>query len=149
MRFVLDENLPPRMARILRELQEGTPHEVVHLAADLNMRGATDEAWLVSLFGGSGFAIVTHDAGIRRHPQELAAWQAQGHIVFFLARGWQSLPFQELAWRLVRWWPAIVAAAERAEPGDAYIVPFQGSPSQIKKISDVYLKGGRRPRHRR
>lgn len=144
MKFLLDENLPPRMARILNELEDESPHQVLHLAADLGLQGVADVDWFEKLAQDQEWVIITHDSGIRKNPHELAAWTSQGHIVLFLARGWQHQSFQEQAWRLMRWWPALVKVAERAKGGDAYIVPFQGSPSKVEKLDPRHRKRKRR-----
>ena len=91
MNFVLDENLPARMARILSEFVQDSGHRVLHLASDLNLKGLADEDWFSRLDPNHDWVILTHDAGIRRNPHELSAWRSQGHRVFFLAKGWQNL----------------------------------------------------------
>ncbi len=134
MNFLLDENLPPRSARALKGLLEEPHNEVFHLAADLQKGGTPDRQWLSGLNPAQRWAIITHDPNIRTRPQELAAWKEHGHVIFFLAQSWSHQTFHEQAWRLVRWWPTIVQTALRAKPRDAFLVPFKGSPSRLKRL---------------
>lgn len=134
MKFVLDENLPPRMARILNELCADNEHEVVHLATDLGLRGVADTEWFSQLDKDHEWAIITHDFGIKRNPHELMAWQAQGHVVFFLAKGWQHVGFMDQVWPLVRWWPVLLDTAISADRPSSFIVPFKSVPSRLEPI---------------
>ena len=123
------------MARILRELQEDAPYDVLHLASDLDLRGASDEEWFGKLDPNEQWVILTHDLQIKKRPHELAAWREQGHIVFFLAKGWSRIPFQDRAWMLVRWWPTIVDTAENAQGGDGFQIPFRSAPRKLEKLA--------------
>ena len=122
------------MAQILRLLQENAPYEVVHLASDHGVRGLSDEEWFGRLDPNKQWVILTHDLQIKKRPQEQAAWKEQGHIVFFLAKGWSHISFNERVSMLVRWWPTIVNTAEHARSGDGFQIPFRSTPRKLEKL---------------
>lgn len=122
------------MGQILRLLREDAPYEVVHLASDLGFRGVADEDWFGRLDPNEQWVILTHDLQIKKRPQELAAWREQGHIVFFLAKGWSLTTFNERVSMLVRWWPTIVNTAENAQRGDGFQIPFRSTPRKLEKL---------------
>lgn len=53
---------------------------------------------------------------------------------FFLAKGWGNIPFWEVVWKLVRWWPEITKQAAMVAPGALFMVPvkFTAKFEQIK-----------------
>ncbi len=54
---------------------------------------------------------------------------------FFLAKGWMNHGYWDQAWRLVRWWPRIVEAAQLVDAGAAFELPLQfGAKSKLKQL---------------
>ena len=81
MRFFLDNNLSPRVARALHCLVEPR-HSVAHLkdrfAADI-----TDVEWMSALVDKPEWIILSADIAISRNPHEVEAWKRAGHPIFF------------------------------------------------------------------
>ena len=125
MNFLFDNNLSPRLARALNELEGEHGNEVVHLR-DRFDANATDEEWMEGLSGES-WCIVTADFRISKTPHEVEAWKESGHIVFFLKGSWLKIEFWNQAATFIKRWPQIRQLAERTRPGTGYIVPVKGT----------------------
>lgn len=126
MRFFLDNNLSPRYARALDELEGSRGHEVVHLKSKYDQT-TPDEAWMSGLGREGNWIVITSDYRITKNPHEIAAWKESKLTVFFLRTSWFDITFWEQAAKLVKLWPAIVAASERTPQSTQYIVPVSGT----------------------
>ncbi len=124
MRFFLDNNLSPRVARALHCLVE-PKHSVAHLK-DQFAPDTKDVDWMNALAVQPGWVILSADVAISRNPHEVEAWKRAGHPIFFLKNAWSQQPFWEQASRLFHLFPDILKRAERARPGEAFMVPFKG-----------------------
>lgn len=123
MRFFLDNNLPPRVARALHCLlqpKDSATHLRERFPADI-----ADVDWLSALAAESDWIILSADTAISRNPHEVAAWKKAGHPTFFLKAAWVHQPPWEFASRLFHLFPDILKYADRARPGDAFFVPFK------------------------
>ncbi len=128
MRFFVDNNLPPRLARALSVLLEPN-HECIHLT-DRFPGDVADVDWLASLAAESDWVVVCGDFRILRNKVERAAWHRARLTTFFLRRGWtrsKSLSLFELTGRLIMRWPEIVEIVKRYERGTAFEVPLTGN----------------------
>lgn len=123
MRFFLDNCLSPRIARALNELSQPN-HEVVHLRERFP-QDAPDSVWLAALAQQRRWVIISGDARILKNPQNRAVLKESGLTAFILARGWLNHRFYDQAWRIVRWWPRIIASAEAIQPRVVYAVPVR------------------------
>ncbi|MCB1127833.1 MAG: hypothetical protein KDM81_15170 [Verrucomicrobiae bacterium] len=124
MRFFLDNNLSPRVARALHCLTEPT-HSVHHLKD--RFRGDTpDVEWMKALAAESGWVVLSADTAISRNPHEVEAWKRAGHPIFFLKNAWVHQLFWEQAARLCHLFPTIIKHASKARKGDGFLVPFKG-----------------------
>ena len=126
MKFFLDNNLPPALARSLHALSERSGHQVVHLSEKFN-RDIADADWIRALAEEGDWIIVSGDIRIPKNPAERQAWLESGLTSFFLGRGWTGLSFWDQAWKLVQWWPRIIDQAAKVEPPAAFLVPVKGS----------------------
>jgi hypothetical protein len=127
LKFFIDNNLPPRLARALSALLE-PDHECVHLG-DRFPRKISDIEWLGILAAEGDWIVVSGDFKILRSKAEEAAWRKARLTTFFLRRGWtrsRSLSLFELTGRLILRWPEILEAASRGERGTAFEVPLTG-----------------------
>jgi hypothetical protein len=124
LRFFLDNNLAPKLARGFHQFVLGE-HEVVHLR-DRFDEDTPDADWMRELAGESGWIILSGDVAIGRNPHEIAAWKAAGHTIFFLRAGWTNIEFWPQVQKLARYFPEIIALSRRAKPGDAFVVPVTG-----------------------
>ena len=81
------------------------------------MKLAKEGAWV----------IISGDIRISQNEFERRAWLESGLTAFFLGRGWTKLKLWEQAWKLIKWWPDIVAQAERVHAGAGFVIPVSGS----------------------
>jgi hypothetical protein len=125
MRFFIDNNLPPALARALNELTFTDGHEVVHLR-DRFSPSISDREWIDALAEEQNWIIVTQDR-LKKGSLEKEALRNSKLTAFFLKSGWASVHYWEKTWKLVRWWPAIITQAERVEPGATFLVPLKFS----------------------
>lgn len=121
MKFFIDNNLPPALAKALHALSEPGAHSVAHLKERF-APGTLDAHWIGALSIEGGWSVVTHDKlnkGLERE-----ALRRAGLIVFFLDKGWSNHQFWDKAHNLVRWWPRIIEQSQGIEGGAAFKVPF-------------------------
>jgi hypothetical protein len=124
VKFFLDNNLPPALARALHELS--TPHEVTHLREKFKA-DTPDVDWIQALASERDWVIVSGDIRISRNRDELRAWSESGLTAFFLEKAWAHLEFWTKATKLVQWWPTIMKQAETVQSQVGYLVPVKGA----------------------
>lgn len=134
MNFLLDNNLPPALARALHELSKHQGHTVVPLR-DKFAIDTDDITWINTLKAEGNWTILSQDQ-FRKSDLEKQAIRDCGLIVFSLARQWSRFSYWEKATNLVRWWPAIIDQSDRISGGAAFRVPWryisQGRFEQVK-----------------
>lgn len=126
MKFLLDNNLPPALARALNELSKVEGHSVVHLSEKFP-RDTADIDWITALKAEGDWVIVSQDQ-FRKSDLEKEAFRQAGLTVFCLAKHWSKARYWEKAHQIVRWWPAIMAQAEHLVGGAALRVQWKYSP---------------------
>ena len=124
MRFFFDNNLPVRLAKALQVL--APEHEIIHLT-DKFAANTADVDWMRGLAGELDWVIISGDMRIGKNLHEVQAWREAGHTLFFLKPGWITQPFWVQAWRFVKCFPEIVAAAKKAKTGDSFVVAVNGT----------------------
>ncbi|MGU3540533.1 PIN-like domain-containing protein [Methylobacterium sp. A54F] len=122
MKIVVDENLPPALARALDALFAGE-HTIVHLR-DRYGPGVTDLTWIPELGQEGNWIVLSGDRGIRRKRAEFQAFKASRLIGFFLSAGLNKAPLVKKAERILALWPAIETFASRAAPGAMFELPM-------------------------
>jgi hypothetical protein len=139
VRFVLDHNLAPNLARALGLLVQSYGDEVTCLK-DLGWQGDEDEDWIPRLAAEGGWVVITCDLDIVRNPYRQLVFRRSRLTAFFLLDSWSngSVRGTEIAQRLLRLWPEITRLAARYEPGTCFAVPFKGA---IRRFSPQ----GKRP----
>lgn len=133
MKFFVDNNIAPAIARALHALGGYDGHQVHHLKDKFD-RAVKDEVWLPELAREGNWVVLSGDYRITKRPHERQAWLMSGLTAFFLTKRWMTTGFHEQAWMLVRWWPKIFAQAERVEPGTGFLIPFAAT-GKFKIIS--------------
>ncbi len=131
VRFFLDNQLSPKIARALHQLL--FPEHSAHHLKDHFPANSSDEFWMSELGKQSNWVIISGDSAISRNPHEVRAWKAAGHPVFFLKPAWLHLLRWESASKLFHMFPDIMQRVEKAKPGDSFSVPVRG---KIEKLSD-------------
>jgi hypothetical protein len=124
VRFFLDNNLSPKVARALNALLE--PEHSAHHLKDLYPADTLDEVWMTDLGTQPDWVILSGDSAITRNPHEVRAWKEAGHPIFFLKPGWTHLPRWDSASKLFHRFPEILKLAQKAKPGDGFFVPIKG-----------------------
>lgn len=131
MKFLLDNNLPPAIARALHELTRSDyNHSVEHLK-DKFPANTPDTAWIEALAKEGDWVVITHDKFNKGLEREVL--RRAGLKVFMLDKSWGNHQFWEKAYQLVRWWPAIIDQSERLKDGAAYQVPWKFSGKGIMR----------------
>jgi hypothetical protein len=128
VRFVLDHNLSPNLARALGLLVQ--PHgDDVTCLKDLGWQAEKDEAWIPRLAEEGGWVVITCDLDIVRNPYRQLVFRRSRLTTFFLLDSWSSGTVRgtEIAVRLLRLWPEITRLATKYEPGTCFAVPFRGT----------------------
>jgi hypothetical protein len=117
LNFLLDENLPPALARALDALRHPGAQSV-RTERDHVPGGTTETDWIPVVARAGGHVVVSGDRRMTTRKHELQALRTAKLTTFILSKGWAHLPFWDQAWLLVRWWPTIVEAASqlRREP---------------------------------
>jgi len=121
LKYFLDNCLSPRYARMLSALEIGDVTSLrEHYAENL-----ADEIWIPEL-GKNGWVLIGKDREQLKKPEQRQALITNGVTAFYLAKGYDHLPLNEIAWRLVRCWPMITAMAERSRKGGLFLVQLNG-----------------------
>ena len=122
MKVVVDENLPPALARALHALFNGE-HDVIHIR-DRYGPGVTDLQWIPELSSEGSWVVISGDRRIGRNKAELNAFRSSRLIGFFLAAGLQKAPLVKQAERILALWEGIEVLAARTKPGSMFILPM-------------------------
>jgi PIN like domain len=132
LNFLLDNNLPPPLARALNELSKREGHTVVHLS-DKFPPSTPDIEWVKALKDEGDWVVVSQDQ-FKKSDLEKQAFRQAGLTVFCLAKHWSKARYWDKAHQIVRWWPDIIEQSERLMGGAALRVPWQyrGRFEQIK-----------------
>lgn len=133
MKFFVDNNLPPHLARALNELTAHESHNVVCLR-DKFPDDVKDVDWIKILSKEKDWIVITHD-NLNKGLEREALRQA-GLVVFFLDKSWANHIYWQKSSQLVKWWPIIIRQAELIQGGAAFKVPWnvsgKGKLEQVK-----------------
>ncbi|WP_072341087.1 MULTISPECIES: hypothetical protein [unclassified Pseudomonas] len=133
MNFLIDNNLPPAIARALHELCKGEGHTVIPLR-DKFSPNTSDIHWIMQLGSEGGWAVVSQDK-FSKGNAERQAFRDCGLPVFCLARQWGQASYWSKAENLVRWWPAITQQAGLIAGGAAFKVAWRFSaPGKFEQL---------------
>jgi len=125
LKFLIDNNLPPAIARALHELCKADGHSVVALK-DKFTANMPDVDWIMDLSQESGWTVVSQDRFTKGDAEKLA-FRESGLPIFCLAKQWGQMTYWQKAENLVRWWPAIIQQSELIRGGAAFRVSWRFS----------------------
>ena len=129
MLFILDENMSPKLAKILA-LAYHKDHEIKTME-DYNLCGTPDVEWIQVLAKHAAKpAILTIDAAMRKRALEIAALR-QAQLTLFMLNKFGALRLPEQAWRIIRVLPQIEQHAEN-HPGRVMTVDADKRKINIK-----------------
>ncbi|MBI2421496.1 MAG: hypothetical protein HYV27_01615 [Candidatus Hydrogenedentes bacterium] len=105
--IILDENLPPKAARMLDAFDRKYG---VRSIVDFADRGISDLD-VFKLLGEMPEkpVFITQDGRILKRPAERAALKDIDITIVFLAPNWMNFSWPEKAWKLVKAWPSVAA----------------------------------------
>ena len=127
---MVDENLPPVMAKALAALFAGK-HEVVHLRERFGA-AVKDTEWIGTLSAEGHWVIISADRRIAKNKAEQQAFKSSKLVGFFLAPGLQKAKLTKQMERLMALWETIETQAELVGGGAMFEVPMKsGKLNQI------------------
>jgi hypothetical protein len=131
VKVLVDEHLPPALARALNALFAGE-HEIVHVR-DKFGPGCTDVEWIAALNRDGRWVIISADRRITRNKAEYHAFRNSKLVGFFMSRGMYKSKLTKQAERLLALWEAIELLAARVEGGAMFELPMTSNrPKQMK-----------------
>ncbi len=133
MKFLIDNNLPPAIARALNELCKSEGHLVTPLKERFPPN-SSDIHWITQLKSEGGWTVLSQDRFCKGDAERLA-FRECGLPIFCLAKQWGQMSYWQKAENLVRWWPAITQQAGLTNGGAAFRVPWRFSaPGKFEHI---------------
>lgn len=125
MKVLVDENLPPALARALAALFVGT-HEVVHLREKFGA-SVKDLEWISTLNSEGHWIIISADRRIARNRAEQQAFKASKLVGFFLAPGLQKARLTKQMERLMALWEVVEKQVELVGGGAMFEIPTKST----------------------
>jgi hypothetical protein len=127
---VIDEHLPPALARALDALFSGTD-QVIHLRTRFGP-GVKDVTWISTLSREGRWVVISADRRITRSKAEYTAFRNSRLIGFFLAPGLYKAPLTKQAERILALWGGMRSLAETVEGGAMFELPMKST--RIKQL---------------
>lgn len=128
MKFFIDNNLPPAIARALDELTKDA--QVTHLREKFDP-GTDDLTWITQLKREGHWVVVSNDR-FAKNDLEKEAFYESDILVFRLAKGWANLDYWTKSAKLVHVWPILMKQAGLITGGGVFEVTVAGKLKQIK-----------------
>ncbi len=134
MKFLIDNNLPPNIARALNCLSHKQGIGVTEVVAlrDRYPQATPDVEWLTELAAEGGWCVISGDA-FKKSPAEKELIRRAGFVVFVLQKQWSTHAYWEKSAQLVSWWPRITEQANLVTK-TALVVPWRLQ-SRFEQIS--------------
>lgn len=127
---MVDENLPPPLARALAALFV-EQHEIVHLR-DRFGPTVSDVTWLTDLNHDGAWVILSADRRIAKNKAEQRVFRSSKHIGFFFAPGLQKASVLKKMERLMVVWDTIERQVPLVKGGSMFEIQMKGN--QLKPI---------------
>ncbi|MBX3474978.1 MAG: hypothetical protein KF754_11390 [Planctomycetes bacterium] len=126
MNFFFDRNVPMKLARMIAGY-EYTSITVEH-HDDSFEKTTPDIVWIGAVAQRSEtWAVLSGDGRILKNPGERAVLKFSGLSFFHLRPGWLNLPVHEIACKLLRVWPKILAAADNVKAPTVFELPVSSA----------------------
>ncbi|MGO9740892.1 MAG: hypothetical protein ACLPN5_05155 [Roseiarcus sp.] len=122
MNVLVDEHLPPALARALNALFAGE-HNIIHLR-DRFGPAVTDLQWIDALNREGRWVVISADRRITKNRAEYHAFRNSKLIGFFMSRAVYKAKITKQAERVLALWDAIVDLAARVEGGAMFELPM-------------------------
>jgi len=127
LKCLVDNNLPPALARALHELSVNKFSHLEQVAAlrDRFLADTADVDWIQTLGQEGGWFVLSADQFRKHGDLERKALRQSRLIVFCLSKQWASHRYWEHSANLIRWWPHLVEQADHLQGGAAFRVPWR------------------------
>ena len=125
MKVMVDNDLPPRLARALHIIFEEDGDEIVALREKFGRSNLKDEEWIPALGSEGGWAVISADQRIAKRKPSRELFLRHGLVGFFFNPGLQKSALHKQAARLMTLWPQIRAQHQLAANG-CFAVPLKG-----------------------
>jgi hypothetical protein len=122
VKVLLDEHLPPALARALDALFAGE-HEIVHLRDKFGPR-VRDLEWIGTLSREGRWVVISGDRQITKKRAEYNAFRASRLVGIFLSAGVYKSRVTKQAERILALWEAIERLAGSVEGGAMFELPM-------------------------
>lgn len=130
MKVLVDENLPPVLARSLDALFAGK-HEIIHLRSRFGP-GVKDIEWIGQLSAEGRWVVISGDRRITRNKAEYNAFRNSNLVGFFLSKGLYKSPVVKQMERILALWQTIETQAAIVQGGAIFELPMTSS--KIKQM---------------
>ncbi len=130
MKVLIDENLPPALARSLNALFAGK-HEIIHVRERYGP-GVKDLQWIAELSAEGRWVIISGDRRITRNKAEYNAFRSSNLVGFFLSKGLYKSPLIKQMERLLALWLTIETQSALVQGGAMFELPI--SSTRLKQM---------------
>ena len=113
---MVDENLPPNMARCLQALFK-EQHEIIALRDKFDQSGISDTAWITTLGKEGSWCVLTADLRISKNKIERNAFLSNNLVGFVMAPALRKLPLTRQLARILFIWDQIETQSNLASNG--------------------------------
>ncbi|MDR0512964.1 MAG: hypothetical protein LBG93_07680 [Treponema sp.] len=131
MKCLFDNQMSPRLAKILAIMEGGGGVVVTHLREKFPPN-TPDIEWIEKLGKERNWFVITRDNQIRKRPHEKKMWQESNLPIVFLEKPWLNYDLWEIVWRFVKYWPDLKDAISQSKYNDSFLLSGNG------KISPYY-----------
>lgn len=107
MKVLVDNDLPPRLARALHAIFDADGDEIVALRDKFRRSDLKDAEWISALGSEGGWAVLSADMRIAKQRPSRQLFIGAGLIGFFFPPSLQKAPLHKQAARVITLWPAI------------------------------------------
>lgn len=130
MKVLVDENLPPALARALNEIFKGQ-HEIIHLREKFGA-GVTDVEWIGALNQEGNWVVISGDKRITRNKAEYNAFRNSKLIGFFLSPGLGKAKSIKQLERVLALWENIEKLCSTVGGGAVFELPMRST--RVKQL---------------
>ena len=132
--YLIDNNLPPALARAINELCKNHYDARVYALKDRYPANTRDIDWITDLGSQENWVIISQDRFAKGEAEKMAL-RDSGLTVFFLAKQWSTEKYWNKSHNLVRWWPSIMEQAERMKGAAAFKVGWRhGNKAKFEQV---------------
>jgi hypothetical protein len=123
LKVLIDENLPPAMAKALAALFEGT-HEIIHLRQRFGP-SVHDAEWISVVSAEGRWVVISADRRITRNKAEQRVFKASRLVGFFFPPSLTKAKLTKQMERLMALWETIEKQSDIAAGGAIFELPMR------------------------